>query len=80
MPLADHGFMHHGFSIACHDTVRLPAAREIAIGVWSQEIEILGILSPGIAGQIANAARGSPLIADRDLELIVASFPLDSPS
>jgi hypothetical protein len=75
MPLADHGFMHHDSSIACHDTVRLPAARDLAVGVWAQEIEILGILSPGVVRQIANAAKGSPLIADRDLELIVASFP-----
>lgn len=75
MPRAEHMFMQHDSYIACHDTVGLPAAAELARLVCTGEGEILGTLSQKLMGSIVSAAAGSSLIADRDMRLIVAGFP-----
>lgn len=71
---ADHSFMHHDSYVACHDTVRLPAARDFAGLLWAGKAQILGNLHASLYEAIAAAANGSPLIADRDVRLIVAGF------
>lgn len=71
---ADHSFMDHNSYIACHDTVRLQAAPELARLVWAGDAQILGTLHESLYEAITEAADKSPLIADRDMQLIVAGF------
>ena len=75
MPLAAHPFMQHDSYIACHDTVRLPAAPELARLLWAHEAQILGVVSATLNTLITTAAAGSSLIAERDMKLILTAFP-----
>lgn len=74
MPLNEHPFMSHDSYIACHDTVRLPAAKELVEQLHARRIEILGYISRGVVAKIASMSAGSPVIAERDLQLIATNF------
>ena len=75
MRVADHPFMQHDSFIACHDTVRLPAAPELARLLYEREAQVLGALSTSLYALITRAVTGSSLIAERDMKVIMAAFP-----
>jgi hypothetical protein len=74
MLLQEHPFMRHDSVIACHDTVKLPTRDVLIEGLLHGVVDHLGRIHQTLFGQIAAAAAGSALIAERDSALIVQSF------
>jgi len=76
--LEQHPFMKHDSFIACHDTVKLPTRDELIDMLILQRASHLGRVASAIHAEIAFAAAGSPLIAERDSGLIVKAFSAPS--
>jgi hypothetical protein len=74
MPQKAHRFMHHDSFIACHDIVALPTRGDLIDGLLNRGIDHVGHIDMALYRQMANAAAGSALIAQRDAELIVSAF------
>ena len=74
MSCAAHPFMDYDSVIACHDAVRLPPVRDIALSIANGQTELLGYLDRALFAGVASAAHGSTLISERDAGLIATSF------
>lgn len=71
-----HPFLTYDSFVACHDVCPLGPMRELAEGIVSNEVEIIGQLHASLYDAVLLASRDSPLIADRDQTVISRAFNL----